>query len=154
MVANSAVGVDVALNYVPQGLHARGGLVFTHTRSVLSLVHGAMYVELFAVVVATPEVSENFSTLLDRVTDHLRASNFSPVFHHKGSYVLSSSFIEAQHPHLLVLPTLPMVCEFALINLNCTSHLSQLVSPVVILEVNVNQMTHSLVDIIHVAVLQ
>jgi len=146
------IGVDVALEQMPQAFDAARCLVVAH--ALLGFVDNAVRVELFAVVVPFPIVCENFCALLHVVSDHGRTGDLCAVFHHKGAHVLRASFVEAQHPHERILTAFCMVSELALVYFNGPAHLAELVLAVVVLEVNMDQVADSLEHVIEVCVAQ
>ena len=68
--------------------------------------------ELFACVVATPEICDYLTSLLDCVSDHLRASDLCTILHYESSDIFASPFVEPQNPNSRFLAAFAEVCKF------------------------------------------
>ena len=112
-----------------------------------------MNVKLLAVIITTPKIGKNLRAFLDRVSYHLSTGYLCTIFHNKGSNVLGAAFVKAQYPYFLVLPALAVVCELTFIYFNCSAHLTQLITTIMILKVDVDKLTNPSVDIVNITVL-
>jgi hypothetical protein len=64
----------------------------------------------------------NFSTLLNTILDHLRASDLSSILHNEGSDILTTSLIKAKDVDII----LTSVSKSGLINFDSPTKLSKL----------------------------
>jgi hypothetical protein len=87
--------MNVSLDNVPQTFNPAGRLILTLPTSILRLVDYSMHIKILTVVIAAPEVSKDFRTFLNVVSDHLSAGNLCSVFHHESSHIFCAAFIES-----------------------------------------------------------
>lgn len=121
---------------------------------MLGFVDCLVVVKLLTVVITSPEISVDFCSIGYVVSDHLKTSYLSSITHDKSTNILASSLVETKYPHSVLLSTLGVMSELTLVDLDSFAVVTELVSLVMILEVNVNQLSDSAVYIIHILVLK
>ena len=84
----------VPLDDVPKTFNPACGLVFALPASVFGLVDDPMDVEFLTVIIAAPEISEDFCAFMNIVPDHLGACDFGSVFHHERADVFCTALVE------------------------------------------------------------
>jgi len=107
-------------------------------------------VVVLKLIIALVVVRVDLSTLLHTILHHLGASDLTPIFHYEGAHILAASLVKAQHVNVVLTP----VREPRLINFDSAAKLAQLMSPVLVLEIDMDQLPYPTIDVINVAILE
>lgn len=146
--------MNIAFDHAPKRFNSRCREIFERTSSIFSLVDSFVNKVFFAVVVSTPIVSVNFTSIYDVVTNHLKTSSFCPVFHYESSNIFRPSFIKSENPNNVVLPTFCVMSELTLVYFNTSVVVTKLIALIIILKINMDKLSNFGIDIIHIGVLK
>ena len=117
-------------------------------------IDNSMSIKSLAFIVPTPKVSVHFGSFNNIVPDELCAWDFVPVSHDECPHIFGTSLIEAKDPHVALDSALSVVSELGLIYLNSSSEMAKLMIPIVVLEVQMDQVARFTIDVIHILVLE
>lgn len=109
------------------------------------LVDDTMCVPLLALIVTAPKVSVDIGTLYDVISYHLSTCGYVAWAHYIGADIFSASLIETEDPYVGLDAAFCVVREARLVNFHGTAEIAHLMRPVVVLEVLMDQLSHSLV---------
>ena len=112
----SRIGMYIPLDHGPQTLNPTGCKILSRPCSDLRLVNTLMVEEFFAMIIASPKISIDFSAINDIVSDHLNTSHISPVAHDERPDIFAAPLVKSEHPDNILLTTFGMVSEFRFIN--------------------------------------
>lgn len=118
------------------------------------LVYHAMSVEFLALIVTSPEIRVHLGPFEDIISDELGAGCDISRFHDECPDILGSSLIEAEDPHIAFNASFGMMSELGLVDLHGPPKVTQLVCPIIVLIVLMNELADPLVEIVHILIVK